>query len=234
MSRARSATAIASEAAARAEASRAAETGAPDPGLAKEPRDLELPPWNKGRYGTAVGRAVHAVLQTVDLATGEGIVETAAAQAAAEGVLGLEDVIVELARSALASDVVRDAVANGYRREMYVAAPISDADTRGVRRPAMLPDRVRRSRLRTESGLVVVDYKTDGWATEADLDAKLARYRLQGASYALALAEATGEPVARCVFLFLAPAGAVARDVDDLPRAVDEVRELMREPSAVG
>ena len=35
-----------------------------DPGLAKGPRDLELPPWNKGRYGTALGRAVHAVLQT--------------------------------------------------------------------------------------------------------------------------------------------------------------------------
>jgi hypothetical protein len=81
---------------------------------------------------------------------------------------------------------------------------------------------------------VVVDYKTDGWATEADLDAKVARYRLQGASYALALAEATGEPVVRCVFLFLAPAGAVARDVSDLDGAVEEVRVLMREPSAVG
>ena len=172
---------------------------------------------------------MHAVLQTVDLATGEGIVETAAAQAAAEGVLGLEDVIVELARSALASDVVRDAVANGYRREMYVAAPFPAPCPNG--KPAPCPngksapcpngtadlegyvDLVYRTDVR---GLVVVDYKTDGWATEADLDAKLARYRLQGASYALALAEATGEPVARCVFLFLAPAGAVARDVADL------------------
>ncbi len=27
----------------------------------------------KGRYGTAVGRAVHAVLQTIDLTTGEGL-----------------------------------------------------------------------------------------------------------------------------------------------------------------
>ena len=41
-------------------------TATNDPGLAKEGRDLELPPWNKGRYGTAIGRAVHAVLQTVD------------------------------------------------------------------------------------------------------------------------------------------------------------------------
>ena len=41
-----------------------------DPGLAKDGRDLELPPWNKGRYGTAIGRAVHATLQTIELATG--------------------------------------------------------------------------------------------------------------------------------------------------------------------
>ena len=201
-----------------------------DPGLAKEPRDLELPPWNKGRYGSAVGRAVHAVLQTIDLATGEGIVETAAAQAAAEGVLGLEDVIVELARSALATDVVRDAVANGYRREMYVAAPVDGRIVEGYvdlvfrTKSGSVPER--------ESGLVVVDYKTDAWATDADLDIKVARYRLQGASYALALAEATGERVARCVFLFLAPSGAVARDVIGLDAAVDEVRELLSAPSA--
>ena len=54
-----------------------------DPGLLKDQRDLELPPWQKGRYGTAIGRAVHAVLQTVDLATGDGVAAAAAAQAAA-------------------------------------------------------------------------------------------------------------------------------------------------------
>ena len=47
------------------------------PGLAKEPRDVDLPPWQKGRYGTAIGRAVHGVLQTVDLATGDGLAEAA-------------------------------------------------------------------------------------------------------------------------------------------------------------
>jgi hypothetical protein len=34
-----------------------------DTGLVKGPRDLELSPWHKGRYGTAIGRAVHGVLQ---------------------------------------------------------------------------------------------------------------------------------------------------------------------------
>ncbi|MEO6570809.1 MAG: UvrD-helicase domain-containing protein, partial [Ilumatobacteraceae bacterium] len=40
---------------------------ATDPGLSKEAVDLDLPPWQRGRYGTAVGRAVHAVLQYADL-----------------------------------------------------------------------------------------------------------------------------------------------------------------------
>ena len=41
-----------------------------DAGLAKDAVDLDLPPWQRGRYGTAVGRAVHAVLQDADLLRG--------------------------------------------------------------------------------------------------------------------------------------------------------------------
>ena len=146
-----------------------------DPGLAKDARDLELPPWNKGRYGTAVGSAVHAVLQTVDLVDGRDIDETAAAQAAAEGVIGREDDIAALARSALASRTVREAVATSdYRREMYVATQVEGHTLEGY------VDLV----YRTAEGLVVVDYKTDAWRDESDLDAKVERYRLQGASYA--------------------------------------------------
>ena len=55
-------------------------------GLPKGARDVELPPWQKGRYGSAVGRAVHGVLQTVDLATGAGLDDAVAAQCLAEGV----------------------------------------------------------------------------------------------------------------------------------------------------
>jgi len=43
---------------------------------------------------------------------------------ASEGVIGKETEIAALVRAALDSDVVRDAVAHGFRREMYVAAPI--------------------------------------------------------------------------------------------------------------
>jgi ATP-dependent helicase/nuclease subunit A len=80
----------------------------PDAGNEKGPRDLDLPAWQKGRYGHAIGRAVHAVLQTIDLETGEGIEEAAAGQAAAEGVLGREDDIIFLARSALSAPAVQE------------------------------------------------------------------------------------------------------------------------------
>jgi ATP-dependent exoDNAse (exonuclease V) beta subunit len=184
--------------------------------LEKDARDLELPPWNKGRYGTAIGRAVHAVLQTIDLRTGAGIVETARAQAAAEGVLGREDDIVALTQSALSSSTLAEAVASQFWRETYVASPVGDHTLEGY------VDLI----FRTPAGLVVVDYKTDAVADD-DLDVALARYRLQGASYALAVAQATGEPVVRCAFLFLHRDGAREREVNDLETAVDEVRSFL-------
>ncbi|MCH7717938.1 MAG: hypothetical protein IIB21_00570, partial [Chloroflexi bacterium] len=74
----------------------------------------------------------------------------------------------------------------------------------------------------------VVDYKTAGVPGEAELDAAMARYRLQGAAYALALQEALGRPVERCVFVFVQPSGARERAIDDLPAAMDLVRAELR------
>jgi ATP-dependent helicase/nuclease subunit A len=198
------------------------QTARRDPGLAKDARDLELPPWNKGRYGTAVGRAVHAVLQTVDLATGDGLDAAAAAQAAAEGIIGREAAVATRARVALDTRTVRDAVQYRFWREMYVAAPVAvGTDARTTLEGYV--DLV----YRRPDGLVVVDYKTDAWRDERDLDAKVARYRLQGASYAVALELATGERVAECIFLFLGDTEAQERSVSDLPQAMDEVRALL-------
>jgi ATP-dependent exoDNAse (exonuclease V) beta subunit len=203
---------------------RGADAGASaDPGLAKDGRDLELPPWNKGRYGTAIGRAVHAVLQTVDLATGAGLQELAAAQAAAEGVLGHEATIEQLAAVALGSDTVRAASASEYWREAYVAVPAEGLTLEGY------VDLLYR--LPGAGGLVVVDYKTDAIRDDSMLADRLAHYRVQGAAYAVAVETATGERVDRCVFVFLAPDGV--REVtiagDDLARAVAAVGELMRQ-----
>jgi ATP-dependent exoDNAse (exonuclease V) beta subunit len=112
---------------------------------------------------------------------------------------------------------VQEAVVHGFRREMYVAAPVGSTTLEGY------VDLV----YRRADGLVVVDYKTDAWRDERDLETKMARYRLQGASYALALELATGEPVASCVFLFLDDDGAEERSVSDLPTAIAEVRTLL-------
>jgi ATP-dependent exoDNAse (exonuclease V) beta subunit len=66
---------------------------------------------------------------------------------------------------------------------------------------------------RDDDGLVVVDYKTDAWGSEADLDAKVERYSVQLQAYASALTTAVGEPIVRAVLLFLGEARAVERQV---------------------
>ncbi len=79
-------------------------------------------------------------------------------------------------------------------------------------------------------GLTILDYKTDAFAGDADLDAKVAGYRHQGAAYALALRQATGLPVHDVVFCFLGGpdgTGAVERTITDLAAAQAEVEELL-------
>ncbi len=196
---------------------------ADDPGLAKEPRDLELPPWNKGRYGTAIGRAVHGTLQTIDLATGAGIDATAAAQAAAEGVLGHEATIATLTRAAIASPTIALAATRAYWRESYVAVPFD-----GITLEGYIDLVFRDDADADDTGLVVVDYKTDSVDAETRA-ARTVQYRIQAAAYALAVAEATGERVGRAVLCFLDPAGSIEIEFagSDLADAVAEVRALL-------
>mgnify|MGYP006198370721 CR=1 FL=1 len=201
-----------------------------DPGLRKRPRDLDLPPWQKGRYGTAVGRAVHGVLQTIDLATGAGIDAAVAAQAAAEGVMGLDDRIRALVEAALRSPSVVAAAASRHWRELYVGIPLA-----GGRLLEGYVDLLYRAEPEAGGGLVVVDYKTGPSGVDVDLAPLVERYRLQGASYALAVEEATGEPVVDVRFAFLTPEGPVERALPDLPAAVAHVRRLAEsgDPSLV-
>ena len=202
--------------------------GAPiDPGLAKDARDLELPPWNKGRYGTAIGRAVHAVLQTVALDSGAGLDDAVAAQVLAEGVAEYADLVRQLAQSALATDVIRHAATRPLWRETYVGTEVGDQVVEGI------VDLLYRD----TDGLVLVDYKTDAVPASA-LATRVDFYRPQMAVYAMAIEAAVGEPVRRCVLLFLNPAGAVAVELPDLPGAVAQLRtglpSLTGAPSAAG
>jgi len=195
--------------------------GAPsdDPGLAKDPRDLELPPWNKGRYGTAIGRAVHATLQTVDIGTGRGVDDTAAAQAAAEGVEGHEATIAALVRSAIAGPSVRRAVECPHWREAYVAVMVDGITLEGY------VDLLYRD----DDGLVIVDYKTDTVGPD-ERATRAAKYRVQLGAYALAVAEATGEPVVRATLVFCDPDGAaeIGFAGAELAAAMSEARTLAR------
>jgi ATP-dependent exoDNAse (exonuclease V) beta subunit len=191
--------------------------GGVDAGLQKRPRDLDLPPWLKGRYGTAVGRAVHGTLQTIDLATGAGIEAAVAAQCEAEAIPDRHEQVRVLVQHALAAPSVREAAAAPHWREVYACVPVDGRLLEGY------VDLLYRGR----DGLVVVDHKTSASADPAELDRRLAGYRLQGASYALTVAAATGEPVARVTFLFLTPEGAIERHLPDLDAAVAHVRALV-------
>ncbi len=221
---------------AQAAANAAQPEAAADPNLAKEPPAEELPPWRRGRAGTAIGRAVHSVLQTIDLATGEGVEAAARAQALAEGVPGRVDDVARAVRRALDSEAVRAAVASGrYWREVYVATPISGGATAAAGAPPGTTLEEKRTVLvegfidllyedESAGGYVVVDYKTDAVPSAGAVDAAVSRYRPQLAAYALALNEQLPRPVVRASLLFLGPATALERSLDDLEAAVEGVR----------
>ncbi|MCB1040106.1 MAG: UvrD-helicase domain-containing protein, partial [Acidimicrobiales bacterium] len=187
-------------------------------GLHKRPRDLDLPPWLKGRYGTAVGRAVHATLQTIDLANPTGLAGAVAAQCEAEAIPDRAAEVEQLARQALGTPAVVAAAAGPHWREVYACTP-----TPGGRLLEGYIDLLYRS----PDGMVIVDYKTAATNDPAELARRVDGYRLQGGAYALAVRATTGEAVARVCFAFLTPSGAVEIDLDDVDAAVAEVESLV-------
>ena len=188
-----------------------------DPGLQKRPRDLDLPPWLKGRYGTAVGRAVHGVLQTIDLATGAGLDEALAAQCEAEAIPDRVEDVRMLVQLALESPSVVEAASSPHWREIYACTPVEGRLLEGY------IDLLYRG----PEGLVVVDYKTASTSDSDVLDRRVEGYRTQGASYALTIGASIAEPVVRVTFLFLTPDGAVERHLSDLDVAMADVRQLV-------
>ncbi len=192
-----------------------------DAGLQKLPRDLDLPPWLKGRYGTAVGRAVHGVLQTIDLASGAGLDAAVAAQCEAEAVIDRVDDVRRLVGHALASPSVREAAASPHWREVYTCVPVGGRQLEGY------IDLLYRS----AEGLVVVDYKTAGTSRRDELDRRVVDYTVQGASYALTVSEATGERVVRMTFVFLTPQGPVEISIPRLDDAIDTVHARLAAPA---
>lgn len=173
-------------------------------GSAKGARDVELPPWSKGRYGSAIGRAVHGVLQTVNLATGEGLEGAVSAQCIAEGVTDHAEIVKALVRSALDSELVKRAAARDHWRESYVGTVQPDGTVLEG-----LVDLIYREDGRS---LVVVDYKTDAIPAAA-VAARSQFYTPQIRAYIEGVSGAAGGGSVRAQLLFLHPDGAVATAV---------------------
>ena len=179
-------------------------------GHAEEPAEEPFEPrrhGEAGRYGTAIGRAVHQALEVTDLRS-DGIADARAAAAAED--VDPDAVAINVA-AALASPSVQAAAASDHWRELFVAVPLDDE---------LLLEGYVDLVYREGDGLIVVDYKTDAFYGDVELDAKVDRYRLQGGAYTLALERATGLPVHRMTFCFLGDGGATERHLNDLPAAM--------------
>jgi ATP-dependent helicase/nuclease subunit A len=182
------------------------------------------------RGGTALGRAVHAVLQSVDLDDPSDVEALAAVEAAHEGLTAPGDAaeVAQRAAGALESAVIREAraTANNRRwRELYVAAPVGQSTTPAGAGP--LVEGYIDLLFEDERGeLVVVDYKTDRASTPEDAAAVGMRYRLQAGAYALAVGEVLQRPVNRAVLVFCGRDGAVEYEIDDLLDAIDQARSI--------
>ncbi len=187
-----------------------------------------LEPWRKGRAATNLGSAVHAVLQEIDLESGEGLVELAGEQAAAHGVAEFADDVADLAKAVLGSDVIREAVKSGrYWRETPVAAGVGQGKSlEGV------IDLV----FETAPGeLVIVDYKTDA-VRGRTLTEMAGPYLAQIGAYAAVVDETKTARVVRAVLVFASPALAgqpCEFEVPDIEDAKARALEAAREHLAV-
>ncbi len=192
--------------------------------------DVVTQPWQKGRGGTEVGRAVHAVLQDVDIETGEGVDALAARHAEAEGISDRAEEVAELASATLGAGVMRRAAgAKTVLREAYVAVPVGAGGRTALEGfvDLMFED---------ENGdLVVVDYKTDQVGESGSLESAAAAYEVQLGAYAYAIEESTGRRVSEAWLVFSRRAlagGEAGYRLPDLDGARREALERARE--AVG
>jgi len=171
-------------------------------GSAKGPVDVDLPPWSKGRDGTAVGRAVHGVLQSINLAADTDVEAAVTAQCAAESVQHHRTVVTGLVRSALRSDMVQRAGARSHWREIYVASTQADG--------TIIEGFIDLLYREDDGTLVIIDYKTDA-VPAAAIPARATYYQPQLHAYITMLHAATGAADIRAVLLFLHPERTAVR-----------------------
>jgi ATP-dependent exoDNAse (exonuclease V) beta subunit len=177
-------------------ASHQSELEAADPPPEPDPDDT-VRRLRRGRGGSALGRAVHAVLQIIDLATLENLDALAESAARDEGLPSNQiTVITRYVHNAAASAPIQRALHSGrYWREVPVGT-LSMDDT-------LLEGAIDFLYEYPDGSIGVVDYKTDH-ITESQLAARAETYRLQGEAYAEAVQTVTQKRVSSIEFVFVA------------------------------
>ncbi len=194
---------------------------ASDPGNRKEPRPNDHPSRRGGRFGTAKGSAVHAVMQQVSLEDpGRGLFTLIDVAAEAEGVLDRRRDVEAMVQSLLKSRLFAQMqAAPRCRREMYVGAQFGELTLWGY---------VDAVFINPDGMLTLVDFKTDTLVTSPYELAR--RYQPQMSGYVAALQQATGMRVSEAWLAVAQPDGSAAVEIavevieaDDL---LDELTEV--------
>lgn len=178
-----------------------------------------------GRGADSFGKAVHSVLQSLDLAKRENpelLRKLAESQAGSFGVHEPKELeeICQLSEMALASRTVSEASQKKHWKEVYVAAPFTEEKLIYGYIDLVFQD--------DNGHLVIVDYKTA--ANAATFQNSLDKYQKQLAAYALAVEKSTGLPVSRCVLIVLLRQDKKAMEheipQEDLQKAKEAVRKI--------
>ncbi|MGH9868952.1 MAG: PD-(D/E)XK nuclease family protein, partial [Candidatus Polarisedimenticolia bacterium] len=148
-----------------------------------------------GRAARALGIAVHGVLERIDM-TGRDVGVLSEEESARVGRPDLAQEVRRLVERALASPIVREAIAAPRcTREMpFVLA----GDTFLCEGRCDLV-------FESSGSITIVDFKTDAVLTPEEVDARAEIHRPQALIYARALSQITGMTVSRVVLLFVRP-----------------------------
>ena len=196
---------------------------ASDPGNRKEPGPNDRPSRRGGRFGTAKGSAVHAVMQQVALDDPtRGLPTLVEVASEAEGVLDRRHDIERMVHSLLRGGLfARMQSSTNCRREMYVGAQFGDITVWGY---------VDAVFVNPDGTLTLVDFKTDTLITSPIELAR--RYQPQMSGYVAALQQATGMQVSDAWLAVAQPDGSAAVEIAvEILEAADLLAAL-RAPAA--
>lgn len=171
--------------------------------------------------GADLGRAVHSVLQLIDL---EGPPDRLDAlceiQAKRESQSASE--VNRLVRSALEAPILKRAAGMKQMREAYFSAQLEGVLIEGY---------IDLFAWDEANTCLILDYKTDLALTDAAVEEKMKSYRLQAACYSLMVKANFPEMKPEACLIFLRRGAQGEQKVLDLEEAEEEVRRLLRQSS---